>query len=73
MRLGPGSYMLQPGGNYRHITSCGKDSECVFFVESDGPFDLKLAQEKGNVVESPGVTSDRHDDVRKARTSEIKK
>jgi hypothetical protein len=23
-RLGPGSYMMQPGGNYRHTTSCDK-------------------------------------------------
>jgi anti-sigma factor ChrR (cupin superfamily) len=40
-RLGPGSYFLQPGGNYRHTTTCDKASECVFFVESKGPFDLK--------------------------------
>jgi anti-sigma factor ChrR (cupin superfamily) len=41
VRLGPGSYMMQPGGDYRHTTSCDKASECLFFVESDGPFDLK--------------------------------
>jgi len=41
-RLGPGSYMMQPGGNYRHTTSCDKASECLFFVESKGAFDLKL-------------------------------
>jgi anti-sigma factor ChrR (cupin superfamily) len=41
VRLGPGSYMMQPGGNYRHTTSCDKASDCVFFVESRGPFDLK--------------------------------
>ena len=40
-RLGPGSYFLQPGGSYRHTTTCDKASECVFFVESKGPFDLK--------------------------------
>jgi anti-sigma factor ChrR (cupin superfamily) len=40
VRLGPGSYMMQPGGNYRHTTSCDKASECVFFLESDGAFDL---------------------------------
>jgi quercetin dioxygenase-like cupin family protein len=40
-RLGPGSYLMQPGGDYRHITSCDKASDCVFLVESDGPFDLK--------------------------------
>jgi anti-sigma factor ChrR (cupin superfamily) len=41
VRLGPGSYMMQPGGNYRHTTTCDKTSDCVFFVESDGAFDLK--------------------------------
>ena len=41
VRLGPGSYMMQPGGTYRHTTSCDKASDCVFFVESDGAFDLK--------------------------------
>ena len=40
VRLGPGSYMMQPGGNYRHTTSCDKASDCVFFVESNGAFDL---------------------------------
>ena len=40
-RLGPGSYFLQPGGNYRHTTTCDKASDCVFFVESSGTFDLK--------------------------------
>jgi anti-sigma factor ChrR (cupin superfamily) len=42
-RLGPGSYFLQPGGSYRHTTTCDKASDCVFFVESKGPFDLKPA------------------------------
>jgi len=41
VRLGPGSYMLQPGGNYQHTTSCDKSADCVFFVESSGAFDLK--------------------------------
>ena len=40
-RLGPGSYFMQPGGNYRHTTTCDKASDCVFFVESKGKFDLK--------------------------------
>jgi hypothetical protein len=44
VRLGPGSYMMQPGGNYRHTTSCDKASECLFFLESDGTFDLKLVE-----------------------------
>ena len=42
VRLGPGSYMMQPGGNYRHTTSCDTASDCVFFAESNGKFDLKL-------------------------------
>ena len=41
VRLGPGSYMMQPGGNYRHTTSCAPASDCVFFLESNGAFDLK--------------------------------
>ena len=41
-RLGPGSYFMQPGGNYRHTTSYDKASDCVFFAESNGKFDLKL-------------------------------
>jgi len=41
VRLGPGSYMKQPGGNYKHVTSCDQASDCVFFVESNGAFDLK--------------------------------
>ena len=44
VRLGPGSYMMQPGGNYRHTTSCDKASECVFFVESTGKFDLNVVE-----------------------------
>jgi hypothetical protein len=32
--------MVQPGGNYRHTTSCDKASECVFYLESNGAFDL---------------------------------
>lgn len=42
-RLGPGSYLMQPGGNYRHITRCDATSECLFFAESEGPFDLRAA------------------------------
>jgi len=40
-RLGPGSYLLQPGGNYRHTTRCDQASDCLFFVESKGAFDLR--------------------------------
>jgi anti-sigma factor ChrR (cupin superfamily) len=41
-RLGPGSYFLQPGGNYKHTTSCDPSSDCLFFLQSKGKFDLKL-------------------------------
>jgi hypothetical protein len=44
VRLGPGSYMMQPGGNYRHTTSCDKASECLFFVVGSGKFDLKVVE-----------------------------
>ncbi len=44
VRLGPGSFMMQPGGNYKHVTSYDKSADCVFFVESSGPFDLKPVQ-----------------------------
>ena len=40
-RLGAGSYLMQPGGNYRHTTSCDPAADCVFYVESDGAFDLQ--------------------------------
>jgi hypothetical protein len=43
-RLGPGSYLMQPGGDYRHTTSCDKSSDCLFFVEGSGPFDLKVVE-----------------------------
>ena len=43
-RLGPGSYLMQPGGNYKHTSACDKASECVFFLQSGGKFDLKPAQ-----------------------------
>ena len=42
-QLGPGSYLMQPGGEYRHTTRCDQASECVFFVESGGAFDLQPA------------------------------
>jgi hypothetical protein len=43
LRLGPGSYLMQPGGDYRHTTACDQESDCVFFVEGDGAFDLRPA------------------------------
>lgn len=40
VQLGPGSFMMQAGGDYRHRTRCGTESDCVFFVESAGAFDM---------------------------------
>jgi hypothetical protein len=40
IRLGPGSYLRQPAGNYRHTSGCDKASECLFFVQASGKFDL---------------------------------
>lgn len=42
--LGPGSFLMQPGGDYRHLTGCNPGSDCVFFVESSGPFGLLAAE-----------------------------
>jgi len=43
-RIGPGSYFLQPGGSYRHTTACDAASECLFFAESSGKFDLHVVE-----------------------------
>lgn len=40
VRLGPGSYMMQPGVSYRHTTRCDAASECVIFSTSEGAFGL---------------------------------
>src|SRR5262249_37585651 len=40
-RLGPGSYLWQPGEAYKHTTGCDKASECTFLIDSPGMFDLK--------------------------------
>ena len=42
VRLGPGSYMMQPGADYRHTTRCDQASDCVFLIDSGGAFDLKV-------------------------------
>ena len=52
-RLGPGSYLLQPGGDYKHTTSCDKASECVVFVQGNGKFDLKPVKATTAATASP--------------------
>jgi len=44
-RLGPGSYLFQPA-NQKHTTACDAASECVFFIESNRKFDIKMVGEK---------------------------
>jgi anti-sigma factor ChrR (cupin superfamily) len=43
-RVGPGSYVMQPGGNYKHTSACDKASDCVLFFQSPGKFDLKVVE-----------------------------
>ena len=45
VRVGAGSYLFQPA-NQKHTTACDAASECVFFLESNGKFDLKMVEEK---------------------------
>jgi quercetin dioxygenase-like cupin family protein len=45
VRLGAGSYLFQPA-NHRHTTACDAASECVFFIESNGKFAVKMVEEK---------------------------
>lgn len=45
VKVGAGSYLFQPK-NQRHSTACDAASECVFFIESNGKFDLKIVGEK---------------------------
>jgi anti-sigma factor ChrR (cupin superfamily) len=40
VRIGPGGYVWQPGGAYRHTSGCDKASDCVFVTQADGKFDL---------------------------------
>ena len=42
-RLGAGSYLFEPAG-VKHTSGAGLDTDCLFFEESDGAFDLKPAK-----------------------------
>lgn len=39
-KLGPGSYLFVPA-NLQHTTACDQGSECLFYEEQPGEFDLK--------------------------------
>ena len=43
VRLPAGSYLYLPS-TYRHTTACDKASECVFFIEGDRKFDVKMVE-----------------------------
>ena len=45
VRLPANSYLYDPPG-YRHTTKCDAASECVFFLEGDGKFDIKMVEAK---------------------------
>jgi len=44
--VGPGSYMLVPGGE-PHASGAGKGQDALFLEESDGKFDLQFIEQKG--------------------------
>lgn len=43
--MGPMSYSLIPGGMV-HSASCGKDSECVYMEQMEGPYDFMPVAKK---------------------------
>ncbi|HUS23921.1 MAG TPA: DUF4437 domain-containing protein [Candidatus Binatia bacterium] len=43
-RLGPGSYVLQRGG-LNHVSGCAPETECEFFMSSNGKFDFIPVEE----------------------------
>jgi len=42
-KYGPGSYLYIPGGD-KHETAGAEDSESIFYIEQQGPFDLTLVE-----------------------------
>lgn len=42
-RLGPGSYLMQAGGQW-HISGCAAGAECEFFMTSSDKFDMTPAE-----------------------------
>ncbi len=41
-KLGPGSYLLQRGGQF-HVSGCAAGADCEFFMSSSDKFDLIVA------------------------------
>ncbi len=42
----PGDRLRRKKSNYKHTTACDKASDCVFFTQSSGKFDLKVVEAK---------------------------
>ena len=42
-KLGPGSFLFQPAG-VKHTSGAGDGTDCLFFEESDGAFDIKMVK-----------------------------
>ena len=49
-RLGPGSYLMQPGGTYRHATSCDTTADCVILSRAR----VRLTSLRPRVRRTPG-------------------
>lgn len=45
-KLGPGSYLLQVGGE-KHVSGCAAGAECEFFMASGDKFDMTTAEAAG--------------------------
>lgn len=45
VKLGPGSYRLEPAG-FPHTTACAEGADCVIFDTQSGAFDLKMVEGK---------------------------
>lgn len=46
-KLPPGSYFSMAGGT-KHITATEDNAPCVFFLEREGPFDVKMVEAGGH-------------------------
>jgi hypothetical protein len=44
--LPPGSYFSMAGGT-KHATACKEGTDCVFFIEREGPFDVQIVEDAG--------------------------
>ena len=44
-QMGPGSYLLVPGG-VKHTSASSADGECTVFQEGSAKFDMKMVEEK---------------------------